>query len=91
MGRMIFLSAMTLLACVGSVTHAQTVASDSGQKPRLAVVDFVVKGDVGVKDAGASIADLLANKFDSDRYQLVERQQLEVLLKEADLTLAGIQ
>ncbi len=57
-------------------------------KQRIAVIDFTEKGQVGIPEAGKTVAELLLTKFGQDRYQLVERSQLDALLKEIDLTIA---
>ena len=66
----------------------QTASSQKAGKPTLAVVDFSVKGEVGIKDAGEAVAELLVTRLGKDRYQLVERTQLAALLREMDLTVA---
>jgi len=53
------------------------------------VADFKVIGDVGIPQAGQSVAELLLPKF-GDRFQVVERTQLEAILKEVDLTMAQV-
>jgi len=65
-------------------------AIERATKPRLAVAEFAVTGDVGVPDVGKSVAELLLTKFNPDRFQLVERAALTAILKERDLTLAEI-
>ena len=60
------------------------------EKPRLAVVDFKVLGDVGIKDAGPAVAELLLARFDTEKYQLVERAHLVKILEEHKLTMADI-
>ena len=68
------------------------VAADKAktEKPRLAVVDFKVLGDVGIKDAGRTVAELLLTRFDTEKYQLVERAHLVKILEEHKLTMADI-
>lgn len=69
---------------------AQTSApcSRPAAKTTLAVVDFTVKGDVGIKDAGAMVAELMVSRLNQNQFQLIERSQLEAVLKEIDLTMA---
>ena len=76
----------TFIGCVSSVSLGQ--ASRPGDKPRLAIVDFCIKGDVGIKDAGEVVSERLLMQMGQDHYQLVERSQLAALLKEIDLTIA---
>lgn len=66
----------------------QTVERTS--KPRLAVAEFSVAGNVGISDAGKTVAELLLGKFDVQRFQLIERTQLAAIMKEHDLVLASI-
>ena len=40
-------------------------------KPKLAVIDFAVKGDVGIKDAGQVVAEGVLKQMGQDRYQMV--------------------
>jgi len=76
----------TFIGCVSSVSLGQ--ASRPADKPRLAIIDFCIKGDVGIKDAGEVVSERLLMQMGQDRYQLVERSQLAALLKEIDLTIA---
>jgi hypothetical protein len=61
------------------------VCIDMTAKPRLAVADFAVFGDVGLVDASSWAAQLLLSRFDPARYRLVERATLGQSLGEADL------
>jgi len=65
-------------------------AIERNTKPRLAVAELSVTGDVGIPDAGKSVAELLLARFDPQQFQLVERTQLAAILKEHDLALADI-
>ncbi len=76
----------TFIGCVSSVSLGQT--SRPADKPRLAIIDFCIKGDVGIKDAGEVVSERLLMQMGQDSYQLVERSQLAALLKEIDLTIA---
>ena len=60
------------------------------RKPRLAVADFRAVGEVGVKDAGKAVAELLLSCFSTQKYQLVERSRLTAILDEHKLTMAEI-
>ncbi len=57
---------------------------------RIAIADFSVKGDVGIRGAGETVPELMLAEFGQERYQLVERSQLSVILNEQDLTMADI-
>ena len=60
------------------------------EKPRLAVVDFKTLGEVGIKDAGRVVAELLRTHTLSKKYQMVERSRLLDILTEHKLTMADI-
>jgi len=64
-------------------------ATPSNAKERIAIVDFSEKGDVGIKDVGQTVSELLAAMVSLNKYQLVERSQLAALLKEQDVTMAA--
>ncbi len=63
---------------------------DATTRHRIAVVDFSISGDVGIAEAGKSVAELLLTRLSADRYQLVERSHLAAILGEHDLTMADI-
>jgi curli biogenesis system outer membrane secretion channel CsgG len=65
-------------------------ATEKTRKPTLAVPELSVSGNVGIPDAGKSVAELLLTKFDPQRFQLIERTQLAAILKERDLALAQV-
>ena len=81
-----------IVAVVCLLAGVAVAAEKTGktEKPRLAVVDFKVLGDVGIKDAGQSVAELLLARFDTEKYQLVERAHLVKILEEHKLTMADI-
>lgn len=55
-------------------------------KPRVAVLPFNVRGNLGIPDAGASIAEMLNGALAATgRYTLVERVLLQQLLEEQEL------
>lgn len=61
------------------------------KKMNVAVLEFEVKGDIGIKDAGAIIADWMINAlFESHEYNLRERVLLRKILKEQDLGMTGV-
>ena len=55
-------------------------------KPRVAVLPFNVRGNLGIPDAGASIAEMLNGALAATgRYTLVERVLLQQLMEEQEL------
>ena len=54
------------------------------RRDRLSVADFEVRGDVGLADAGRTLADELLPAFKS-RYDLMERGQLNKVVDELKL------
>jgi TolB-like protein len=79
-------AALVALASVSSAQDSRPASAP--ERPRLAVIDFAVKGDVGIAEAGEVVAELLLTRYPRERFQPVERSQLAALLKEVDLTLA---
>jgi len=59
-------------------------------RPRLAVAEFAVIGDVGIPDAGKAVPELMLGRFDPQRFQLVERARLASILAERNLSVAQI-
>lgn len=61
------------------------------QKMNVAVLEFEVKGDIGIKDAGAIVAEWMINAlFQSQEFDLRERVLLRKILKEQDLGMTGV-
>ncbi len=58
-------------------------------KETIAVVDFRIHGDVGVRDVGTIVARLLLPEFEK-KYEIVTRTQLEALLKEKNLQVTDL-
>ena len=58
--------------------------------PRIGVVEFAVTGDVGIAEAGKTVAELVLTHLPTDKYRLVERTQVAALLYEKDLAIAQI-
>ncbi len=75
-----------LIMILSVFSWGQTTKPD--EKPKVAVIDFVVKGDVGIKDAGEAVSELLLAKLPEAKFYLVERSQLASILQEIDLTIA---
>jgi formylglycine-generating enzyme required for sulfatase activity len=60
-------------------------------KMSVAVVEFDVKGDLGIKDAGAIIAEWMINAVDkTGRFNLKERVLLKKVLDEQNIGMAGL-
>ena len=86
------LTGVVFMSAVASSVLGQPLQTQSAtpDRPRIAVADFKVLGDVGIKDAGKVVAELLVTKFSPDRYQMVERGQLVTILNEVDLTISQV-
>ncbi|MCL2700390.1 MAG: hypothetical protein FWE88_01705 [Phycisphaerae bacterium] len=65
-------------------------AIEKAVKPRLAVTDFTVSGPWKLDNPSQDLAEMFLPKLSRERYQLVERSRLTELLKEQDLTIAGL-
>jgi tetratricopeptide (TPR) repeat protein len=65
-------------------------ATDLIEKPRLAVAEFDVVGEVGIADVGRIVPELMLGRFAGQRFQLVERSRLAGALREQELTVAQI-
>lgn len=68
-------------------------ASDNSveNKKRVAVVEFQVKGDLGVKDAGSIIAEwMIGSLLKTDKFNLKERVLLKKALEEQALESSGL-
>jgi tetratricopeptide (TPR) repeat protein len=65
-------------------------ASSFVGKPRIAVAEFVVVGDVGIPDAGKAVPELMLGRFDPQRFQLVERAWLDAALAQQGLSVAQV-
>ena len=89
--RMASIVAAVLVLAAAAGAAPKAAASGAAEKPTLAVIDFVIKGDVDIKGAGEAAAELLLANLGGQQYQLIERSQLAALLKQLDLTLAFVQ
>lgn len=90
-----FLTIVLLLQCYLQATPVAGPGNSAEQSkvlegPRVAVVPFVVNGDVGFHGAGDVICDVLVSKLDPTKVKVIERIQLSEILDECDLTLAGV-
>lgn len=67
-------------------------AQQAGSGPlRVAVVEFAIKGNVEIKDAGVVIADWLSSAVQrTGKYQVLERVLLSKVLEEQSIQLSGI-
>ncbi len=86
---------VSLGLCVALVVVATSVAfaaADKGSKPRLAVLEFKNKADNQWWYSGGAEAaqDVFVTELvKSGKYRVVEREQLEALMREKNLTLSG--
>ena len=84
-----------LLACLaGDVPlamgeDARPLPAEGADKTPLAVVPFQVLGEVGVKDAGAILAERLMPLL-ADKYQIVDQAQLKQFQDQDALTMADL-
>lgn len=65
------------------------IQQEDRQKQRIAVVDFVERGELGAKDAGAVVAELVLSKL-SNKYDIIERIQFARIIQEQQLSLTDI-
>ncbi len=66
-------------------------AGAGDEKMRVAVVEFDVKGDLGIKDAGAIVAEWMISSIGkTGKFDLKERVLLKKVLEEQKLVLSGI-
>ena len=79
----------THLGIVAVVCVLAGVAA-AAEKPKLAVADFRIVGNVGLKDAGPFVAELVLGHFDTEKHQLVRRAELVKILAEQKLTMAEL-
>jgi TolB-like protein len=81
------IAGLFVLVCVGAnIGYSQTE-----KKPTVAVVEFEIRGDVQIKDAGISIAEMLSvSLVKTGVYNLYERILMEKVLDEQKLGIAQI-
>jgi curli biogenesis system outer membrane secretion channel CsgG len=95
LGEMLCIAALaTLLAAVLPINTSAgacgNASSFSAEKKRIGVVPFENKSQIRDAGLGESMADMLVTELIQNRnYELIERIQLESLLKEQGLTLSG--
>ena len=85
----ILLSAVLYFAllCAGKAVYAE----EANQKMNVAVVEFEVKGDLGIKDAGAIIAEWMISALDKTRqFNLKERVLMKKILEEQAFEASGL-
>ncbi len=82
-----------LVFCVCFNLYAQKKSGESkykGLKKRIAVVEFENKSDYGRYNVGQGMSDMLTTALvKSGRFQVIERQALEKVMKEQKLGLTG--
>ena len=84
--RLNLIAVFSLLMLFPATSWGQT--GKFAEKPKVAVIDFAVKGDVGIKDAGEAVSELLLAKLPEERFHLIERSQLAAILTKIRLTIA---
>src|SRR5207302_1263829 len=70
----------------GMLQHASNFVG----KPRIAIAEFSVVGEVGIPDAGKAVPELMLGQFDPKRFQLVERSWLDSILAQQGLSVAQV-
>jgi TolB-like protein len=65
-------------------------AIEATVKPRISVTDFSISGTWKFDNPAQDLAEMFLPKLPRERFQLVERTRLDELLKEQDLTIAGL-
>jgi len=71
--------------------NGHTEESESTNMMSVAVVEFDVKGELGIKDAGAIIAEWMINAVDrTGRFNLKERVLLKKVLEEQNIGMTGL-
>jgi TolB-like protein len=87
--RTILLSCYLVLFTIALASVPSVLAAE--QKMRVAVFEFDVKGDLGIKDAGSIIAEsLITSLTQSNAFALKERLLLKKILEEQSLSSTGI-
>ena len=84
--RLNLIAVFSLLMLLPAASWGQT--GKPAEKPKVAVIDFAVKGDVGIKDAGEAVSELLLAKLPQERFHLIERPELVAILAKIKLTIA---
>src|SRR6185436_11053051 len=88
--RIVSLALCAALLCVLAVSMAS--AADKSNKPRIAVIEFKNKADNQWWYHGGAEAmqDVFVTELvKSGKYRVVEREQLQALMQEKNLTLSG--
>lgn len=85
-----FMMAMAriLLISILFVASTRPVVSEDGEftKPNIAVYEFQVRGDLGISDAGAIVAEwMIGALVATDRFTLMERVLLAHLIEEQEI------
>ena len=79
------------VALLFSAAGAQDAATASAPaKPRVAVADFSITGDVGISEAGKAVSELLIAELGTSSFQIVERSQLTAVLEEHKLSMTEV-
>ena len=76
-----------IVIALGTVAWADM----SSRQIKVGVLEFVIKGDLGIKDAGQIIAEWLSASLAKDpQYEVLERVLLDKVLEEQSIQLSGI-
>ncbi|MFI5380428.1 MAG: hypothetical protein ACHRHE_14110 [Tepidisphaerales bacterium] len=70
----------------GMLQHASNFVG----KPRIAIAEFAVVGDVGIPEAGKAVPELMLGRFDPQRFTVVERAWLDSILTQQGLSAAQV-
>lgn len=88
MNKIVFLTSILMVNYLSLVCAS---ASFSAEKLRVAVVEFEVRGEVELKEAGAIIAEWMINSVaKTSKFDLQERVLLKKILDEQKLSLSGL-
>jgi hypothetical protein len=78
------------LALVAAATFS-LAAAPAAAPTRVAVLEFNVKGDIGLKDAGSVAAEWLSSALtESSSFQVLERVLLDKVLEEQSIQVSGM-
>ena len=86
------ITSLALCAALVLVVASVAFAADKSTKPRLAVLEFKNKADNQwwYSNGGAAAQDVFVTELvKSGKFRVVEREQLEALMREKNLTLSG--
>lgn len=86
--RLLFFMGLIIFGALGSALAEDAM---QGPKMKVAVIEFQVKGDLGIQDAGSIIADwMITSLNETGVYALNERVLLTKVLEEQELSISGL-